>query len=54
MNVTLYFSNYELKRKKEIVEMFDNFADYLGEEALWQISEEIKPRGGKKKVESEL
>ncbi|XP_060590659.1 rap guanine nucleotide exchange factor 1-like isoform X2 [Ruditapes philippinarum] len=46
--------NYDLKRKKEIVEMFDNFADYLGEEALWQISEEIKPRGGKKKVESEL
>lgn len=34
--------------------MFDNFMNYLGEEALWQISEEIKPRGGKKKVESEL
>ncbi|KAL4219471.1 Rap guanine nucleotide exchange factor 1 [Mactra antiquata] len=46
--------NYEIKQRKDIVTMFDNFNDYMGEEALWSISEEIKPRGGKKKVESEL
>ena len=34
--------------------MFDDFNDYLSEEALWQISEEVKPRGGKKKSEGEI
>ncbi|XP_052788313.1 rap guanine nucleotide exchange factor 1-like isoform X2 [Mya arenaria] len=42
-------SNYEIKKNERIVTMFDSFNNYLGEETLWQISEEIKPRGGKKK-----
>ncbi|WAR30689.1 RPGF1-like protein [Mya arenaria] len=41
--------NYEIKKNERIVTMFDSFNNYLGEETLWQISEEIKPRGGKKK-----
>ena len=47
-------SNYEVKKNEKIIAMFDNFTDYLGEEALWQISEDIKPRGGRKKTESDL
>lgn len=49
----LYFSNYEVRKNEKLVAMFDDFNDYLGEEALWQISQEIKPREGKKKAESE-
>ena len=43
------FSNYEIKKSEKVCAMFDSFNNYLGEETLWQISEEIKPRGGKKK-----
>ncbi|XP_052230046.1 rap guanine nucleotide exchange factor 1-like isoform X2 [Dreissena polymorpha] len=46
--------NYEIKKNEKIVGMFDSFSDYMGEEVLWQISEEIKPRGGRKKVDTEL
>jgi len=44
-----FFSNYEIKKSEKVCAMFDSFNNYLGEETLWQISEEIKPRGGKKK-----
>lgn len=48
-----FSSNYEIKKNERLVGMFDEFNSHLTEEALWQISEEIKPRGGKKKAESE-
>jgi hypothetical protein len=41
-------SNYQFKKNEKILAFFNNFDDYLSEEALWQISESIKPRGGKK------
>ncbi|XP_054709037.1 LOW QUALITY PROTEIN: rap guanine nucleotide exchange factor 1-like [Uloborus diversus] len=40
---------YPIKRNEQIISFFNNFDDYLCEEAMWQISETIKPRGGKKK-----
>ncbi|GFT08766.1 guanine nucleotide-releasing factor 2 [Trichonephila clavipes] len=40
---------YPVKRNEQIISFFNNFDDYLCEEAMWQISETIKPRGGKKK-----
>lgn len=42
--------NYSFKRHDKIIAFFNNFDDYLCEEAMWQISESIKPRGGKKKI----
>ncbi|XP_064118635.1 rap guanine nucleotide exchange factor 1-like isoform X3 [Macrobrachium nipponense] len=40
---------YPFKKNEKIIAFFNNFDDYLNEEALWHISESIKPRGGKKK-----
>ncbi|XP_068248413.1 rap guanine nucleotide exchange factor 1 isoform X3 [Palaemon carinicauda] len=40
---------YQFKKNEKIIAFFNNFDDYLNEEALWHISESIKPRGGKKK-----
>ncbi|CAL1273652.1 unnamed protein product [Larinioides sclopetarius] len=40
---------YPVKRNEQIISFFNNFDDYLCEEAMWQISETIKPRGGRKK-----
>ncbi|KAK7076346.1 Rap guanine nucleotide exchange factor 1, partial [Halocaridina rubra] len=40
---------YNFKKNEKIIAFFNNFDDYLNEEALWHISETIKPRGGKKK-----
>ncbi|KAK3601026.1 hypothetical protein CHS0354_008138 [Potamilus streckersoni] len=45
--------NYEVKRNDRILAMFNYFDDYLSEEVLWQISEKIKPRGGKKKADGD-
>lgn len=39
---------YPFKRNERIIGYFGNFEDYLDEDAMWQISETIKPRGGKK------
>lgn len=36
------------KKNDKIIGFFDNFDDYFDEDAMWQISEKIKPRGGKK------
>ncbi|CAG2169955.1 unnamed protein product [Oppiella nova] len=37
--------HYPFKRNEQIIEFFANFEDYLSEDAMWQISEDIKPRG---------
>ncbi|XP_068082777.1 guanine nucleotide-releasing factor 2 [Anabrus simplex] len=39
---------YPYKKHERIIAFFNNFDDFLCEEAMWQISESIKPRGGKK------
>ncbi|XP_055909247.1 guanine nucleotide-releasing factor 2 isoform X2 [Eupeodes corollae] len=36
---------YPFKRNERIIRFFENFEDFLGEEQMWQISENIKPRG---------
>lgn len=41
--------NFDFKKSEKILSVFDNFDDYKCEEELWQISERIKPRGGKRK-----
>lgn len=41
-------STYSFKKHERIITFFNNFSDFLCEEAMWQISESIKPRGGKK------
>ncbi|XP_069982713.1 rap guanine nucleotide exchange factor 1 isoform X8 [Penaeus vannamei] len=40
---------YSFKKNEKVIAFFNNFDDYHSEEALWHISESIKPRGGKKK-----
>ena len=42
------FSSYPYKKNDRIIAFFNGFDDSLSEEAMWQISEKIKPRGGKK------
>ncbi|KAG1714351.1 Rap guanine nucleotide exchange factor 1 [Nymphon striatum] len=44
---------YDIKKNERILTFFNNFDHYLCEEAMWQISESIKPRGGKKKVQEQ-
>ncbi|KAK7793296.1 hypothetical protein R5R35_007622 [Gryllus longicercus] len=39
---------YPYKKHERIIAFFNNFDEFLSEEAMWQISENIKPRGGKK------
>ncbi|XP_042869883.1 rap guanine nucleotide exchange factor 1-like isoform X5 [Penaeus japonicus] len=41
--------HYVFKKNEKVIAFFNNFDDYHSEEALWHISESIKPRGGKKK-----
>ncbi|XP_063235683.1 guanine nucleotide-releasing factor 2 isoform X3 [Bacillus rossius redtenbacheri] len=40
--------SYTFKKHERIIAFFSNFDDFLCEEAMWQISESIKPRGGKR------
>ncbi|XP_076331667.1 uncharacterized protein LOC143236891 [Tachypleus tridentatus] len=40
--------SYPFKRNEQVISFFSGFNDYLCEEAMWQISETIKPRGGPK------
>lgn len=40
---------YSFKKNEKIITFLNNFDSYYNEEALWCISEKIKPRGGKKK-----
>ncbi|CAH0600593.1 unnamed protein product [Chrysodeixis includens] len=39
---------YTFKKNEHILEMFNEFDDVLSEEAMWQVSESIKPRGGRR------
>ncbi|KAL5277478.1 RAPGEF1 family protein [Megaselia abdita] len=36
---------YPFRRNERIIGFFENFEDFLDEEQMWQISENIKPRG---------
>ncbi|XP_022115832.2 guanine nucleotide-releasing factor 2 isoform X2 [Pieris rapae] len=38
---------YKIKKNDRIQAMFNEFDDVLSEETMWQISESIKPRGGR-------
>lgn len=40
---------FSFKRNEQIIDFFNNFEDYLSEDAMWEISENIKPRAGQKK-----
>jgi len=40
-------SHYLFQRNESIVQFFGNFDSFLPEEALWQISESIRPRGSR-------
>ncbi|KAL5013075.1 hypothetical protein ScPMuIL_011626 [Solemya velum] len=42
--------HYEMKKNENIVARFGDFSDFLNEDSLWQISETIKPRGGKRHI----
>ncbi|XP_013109512.2 guanine nucleotide-releasing factor 2 isoform X2 [Stomoxys calcitrans] len=42
--------SYKYRRNERIISFFDNFEKFLGEEEMWQISETIKPRGGKRLI----
>ncbi|XP_025833248.1 guanine nucleotide-releasing factor 2-like, partial [Agrilus planipennis] len=39
---------YNFKKNERIIDFFHNFDDFIGEDAMWQLSEMIKPRKGKK------
>ncbi|CAB3237158.1 unnamed protein product [Arctia plantaginis] len=39
---------YKFKKNERIMAMFNEFDDVLSEEAMWQVSESIKPRGGRR------
>ncbi|RWS12285.1 rap guanine nucleotide exchange factor 1-like protein [Dinothrombium tinctorium] len=38
-------SHYPFKRNEQVISYFGDFENYINEEAIWQISETIKPRG---------
>lgn len=42
-----YKEQYKFKKNERILAMFNEFDDLLSEEAMWQVSESIKPRGGR-------
>lgn len=44
----LFGRSYPFKKNERIIGFFDNFEYYLDEDAMWQISETIKPRGSRK------
>ncbi|XP_017776217.1 PREDICTED: guanine nucleotide-releasing factor 2 isoform X2 [Nicrophorus vespilloides] len=41
-------STYSFKKNERIISFFENFDQFLSEDSMWQMSEKIKPRGGKK------
>lgn len=43
---------YKFKKNERIQAMFNEFDDVLSEETMWQISETIKPRGGRSRNQS--
>jgi hypothetical protein len=48
VNCSFSCRTYSFKKHERINAFFNNFDEFLCEEAMWQISESIKPRGGKK------
>ncbi|KAG5886363.1 Guanine nucleotide-releasing factor 2, partial [Gonioctena quinquepunctata] len=40
-------SSYTFKKQEKIINFFQNFDDFIGEDAMWKLSETIKPRGKK-------
>lgn len=40
-------STYTFKKQEKIITFFQNFDDFIGEDAMWKLSETIKPRGKK-------
>ncbi|KAG8236635.1 hypothetical protein J437_LFUL019237 [Ladona fulva] len=47
-NMKKFKNQYNFKKNERIIAFFNNFDEFLCEEAMWQISESIRPRGGKK------
>ncbi|XP_065169661.1 guanine nucleotide-releasing factor 2 isoform X3 [Atheta coriaria] len=41
-------TTYTFKKNDRIIAFFGDFEQYISEDAMWQMSENIKPRGGKK------
>lgn len=52
--IILLCSTYQFKKNERIITFFQNFDDFIGEDAMWQLSESIKPRGGKKTTQWKL
>jgi Rap guanine nucleotide exchange factor 1 len=50
--VDCVFSNYAIKKNPKVIGFFNNFDNYISEESLWQISEQLKPRGSAQKKQS--
>lgn len=48
ISLNICSSSYPFKKNLRIIEFFDNFENYLDEDAMWQISETIKPRVSRK------
>ena len=40
-----YFRSYDFERNESIVTAFEEFSNYLSEDAIWEMSEKLKPRG---------
>lgn len=49
-NVNFGSRQYKFKKNERILAMFNEFDDVLSEEAMWQVSESIKPRGGRNRA----
>lgn len=49
-SLSICSSAYPFKKNSRIIEFFDNFENYLDEDAMWQISETIKPRVTRKPI----
>lgn len=50
VSLLFHSSAYPFKKNERIIAFFDNFENYLDEDAMWQISENIKPRVTRKTV----
>lgn len=48
ININFGSRQYKFKKNERIMAMFNEFDDVLSEEAMWQVSESIKPRGGRR------
>lgn len=46
-DIIFVIRQYKFKKNERILAMFNEFDDVLSEEAMWQVSESIKPRGGR-------